>query len=157
MTATVKQIRRGSAAENDAFTGAIGEVTMDTTNKTLRVHDGTTLGGTILARKNEITNLSAPGTNYIDLTLGASGTQYSAPADGYVIFTKGCKNSESLSLLRTNLTMWFDIGVRNTGIVTAIANNSVWLPVAKNDTFTCLYTATGDTICFRFIYAKGAQ
>lgn len=157
MTATVKQIRRGSAAENDAFTGAIGEVTMDTTNKTLRVHDGTTLGGTILARKNEIAYLSMPSKRYENLTLGASGTQYSAPADGYIVFTKGCKNSESLSLLRINLTMWFDIGVRNTGIVTAIANNSIWLPVAKNDTFTCLYTATGDTICFRFIYAKGAQ
>ena len=40
------QIRRGTSAENDAFTGAIGEITMDTTNKTLRVHDGTTAGGT---------------------------------------------------------------------------------------------------------------
>lgn len=48
------QIRRGTAAENDAFTGAVGEVTMDTTNKTLRVHDGTTAGGTILAKKSEI-------------------------------------------------------------------------------------------------------
>ena len=48
------QIRRGSAAENDAFTGAIGEVTMDTTNNTLRVHDGTTAGGTKLAKQSEI-------------------------------------------------------------------------------------------------------
>lgn len=48
------QIRRGTAAENDAFTGAIGEVTMDTTNKTLRVHDGTTAGGTKLAKQSEI-------------------------------------------------------------------------------------------------------
>lgn len=39
------QIRRGSAAEHSNFTGAIGEITMDTTNKTLRVHDGVTPGG----------------------------------------------------------------------------------------------------------------
>jgi hypothetical protein len=52
------QIRRGSAAENDAFTGAIGEVTMDTTNKTLRVHDGTTAGGTTLAKQSEIPDLT---------------------------------------------------------------------------------------------------
>lgn len=39
------QIRRGTAAEHDNFTGAIGEITMDTTNKTLRVHDGVTVGG----------------------------------------------------------------------------------------------------------------
>lgn len=48
------QIRRGTAAENNAFTGAIGEVTMDTTNKTLRVHDGETAGGTVLAKQSEI-------------------------------------------------------------------------------------------------------
>jgi len=39
------QIRRGTAAENDEFTGAIGEITMDTTNNTLRIHDGSTQGG----------------------------------------------------------------------------------------------------------------
>ena len=43
------QLRKGTAAEHSTFTGANGEVTVDTTNKTLRVHDGTTVGGTILA------------------------------------------------------------------------------------------------------------
>lgn len=52
------QIRRGTAFENDNFTGAIGEVTMDTTNKTLRVHDGETLGGTVLAKQSEIPDLT---------------------------------------------------------------------------------------------------
>jgi hypothetical protein len=40
------QFRRGTAAENDAFTGAVGEITVDTTNKQIRVHDGSTAGGT---------------------------------------------------------------------------------------------------------------
>lgn len=48
------QIRRGSATEHNTFIGAIGEITMDTTNKTLRVHDGETAGGTILARQSEL-------------------------------------------------------------------------------------------------------
>ena len=39
------QIRRGTSAEHNNFTGAIGEITMDTTNNTLRVHDGVTPGG----------------------------------------------------------------------------------------------------------------
>ena len=43
------QLRKGTATEHDTFTGANGEVTVDTTNKTLRVHDGTTAGGTRLA------------------------------------------------------------------------------------------------------------
>lgn len=44
------QLRRGTAAQHENFTGADGEVTVDTTNHTLRVHDGQTLGGTALMR-----------------------------------------------------------------------------------------------------------
>ena len=39
------QWRRGSSTQNDAFTGALGEITVDTTNDSLRIHDGSTLGG----------------------------------------------------------------------------------------------------------------
>ena len=39
------QLRRGTTAENNAFTGAVGEVTVDTTKNVLVVHDGTTAGG----------------------------------------------------------------------------------------------------------------
>ena len=42
---TQVQFRRGTTAENDAFTGALAEVTVDTTNNTLRVHNGSTAGG----------------------------------------------------------------------------------------------------------------
>ena len=52
------QIRRGTATEHEMFTGAIGEVTMDTTNNTLRVHDGQTLGGVALARADSVPDLS---------------------------------------------------------------------------------------------------
>lgn len=57
------QIRRGSAAEHENFTGAIGEITMDTTNNTLRVHDGVTAGGTALAKQSELPDLS--GADYV--------------------------------------------------------------------------------------------
>ena len=42
------QIRRGTAAENDIFTGAQGEVTMCTDTNELRIHDGVTPGGHII-------------------------------------------------------------------------------------------------------------
>lgn len=61
----ILQIRRGSAAQNDNFTGLAGEITMDTTNKTLRVHDGETLGGFALARQDSISGFdisSVPNT-----------------------------------------------------------------------------------------------
>lgn len=43
--ATQVQRRRGTSAQNNAFTGALGEFTCDTTNHTIRVHDGVTQGG----------------------------------------------------------------------------------------------------------------
>ncbi len=52
----VLQLRRGTTAENDNFTGLSGEVTFDTTTKTLRVHDGATLGGFTLARADVATS-----------------------------------------------------------------------------------------------------
>ena len=39
------QLRRGTTAENNVFTGAIGELTMDTDTNGLRIHDGVTVGG----------------------------------------------------------------------------------------------------------------
>jgi len=47
------QLRRGTDTEHSSFTGAEGEVTVDTTNDTLRVHDGTTVGGIRLAKLSE--------------------------------------------------------------------------------------------------------
>lgn len=41
------QLRRGTTAENNAFTGAVGELTVDTTLDQLRLHDGVTAGGAV--------------------------------------------------------------------------------------------------------------
>lgn len=45
LVATQVKRRRGTTAENDAFTGAEGEITVDTEKHELRVHDGVTQGG----------------------------------------------------------------------------------------------------------------
>ena len=43
--ATQVQFRRGTTGEHSGFTGAVGEVTVDTEKKVLCVHDATTAGG----------------------------------------------------------------------------------------------------------------
>lgn len=45
------QWRRGNTAQTAVFTGAVGEVTVDTTKNTLVVHDGVTAGGYALAKE----------------------------------------------------------------------------------------------------------
>ena len=39
------QLRRGTTAQHNSFTGAVGEVTIDTTRDEFRIHDGSTAGG----------------------------------------------------------------------------------------------------------------
>lgn len=48
------QHKRGTTSKNDAYTGSVGELTVDTERKTARVHDGVQVGGFTLA-KEEVT------------------------------------------------------------------------------------------------------
>ena len=59
------QLRRGTTAQNNAFTGAVGEVTVDTDKKTVVVHDGTTVGGTVLAKVSEVPSLVPQATEAV--------------------------------------------------------------------------------------------
>jgi hypothetical protein len=65
------QFRRGSTTDHISgvgFTGALAEVTVDTTNRTLRVHDGSTKGGHELvgvAATQRITNKDIEATTLI--------------------------------------------------------------------------------------------
>jgi len=62
------KFRRGTSAEHSSFTGANGEITIDTTIKTLRVHDGVTVGGTRLAKYSDLgnaANLQSITTNVV--------------------------------------------------------------------------------------------
>jgi len=48
--ATQVQLRRGTDSQHTSFTGAVGEITVNTTNDSAHVHDGATAGGFELAR-----------------------------------------------------------------------------------------------------------
>jgi hypothetical protein len=65
--ATILQLRRGTTVQHSSFTGAEGEVTIDTTKDTLVVHDGVTAGGVPLAKESTVT------ANRIDI-YDAAGT-----------------------------------------------------------------------------------
>jgi len=46
------QLRRGTHSQHSTFTGVLGEVTVNTTNNSLHMHDGTSPGGHELAKVN---------------------------------------------------------------------------------------------------------
>jgi hypothetical protein len=60
------QRRRGSDSDHSSFTGLVGELSVNTTNKSVHVHDGSTAGGFELAR--------ADGTNVDNFAVGGNLT-----------------------------------------------------------------------------------
>lgn len=60
MTGKQIQRRRGTTAEHSTFTGALGELTVDTDKKTVVVHDGSTAGGSPLAVAADVASAYAP-------------------------------------------------------------------------------------------------
>jgi len=56
--ATSVQLRRGTTTQNNAFTGALGEASVDTTLDTIRVHDGSTAGGFEITQNTAVQTLT---------------------------------------------------------------------------------------------------
>ena len=52
--AKLLKLRRGSTSDHSSFTGAEGEVTVDTTKDALVVHDGSTAGGHPVAKSSDV-------------------------------------------------------------------------------------------------------
>jgi hypothetical protein len=94
--ATQVQFRRGTTTQNNAFTGAAGEITYDTQVKTLRLHDGTTAGGgsvvTINAGSQTLTNKTMSTNSVwqgtaVGLAYGGTAANITAAAGAVVYST----------------------------------------------------------------------
>jgi len=90
--ATQVQFRRGTTAEHSGFKGADGEVTVDTSLKTVVIHDAITNGGFPLLRQDGA-NASLAGGNVNQCALkfqGDSNTGLISPsADNISLVTGG--------------------------------------------------------------------
>ena len=77
--ATQVQFRRGTAAQNNNFTGAEGELSVNLSNYSLRLHDGSTAGGYEIARKdftNATFGASVLPTTNTTYNLGSSSFKF---------------------------------------------------------------------------------
>ena len=101
--------------------------------------------------KSTISGWGMPSSRYIDLTLGANGSTYTAPANGYFYLVK-VAGKDNGDIRFTNKTK---------GIVQEVLPkvSTNWMYVRmeaqKGDVFEIVYGATGDTKKFRFIFAEG--
>jgi hypothetical protein len=74
--ATILQLRRGTTVQHSTFTGAEGEVTVDTTKDTVVVHDGTTAGGKPLATEAYVTSAIQTKDNTDEITEGSTNLYF---------------------------------------------------------------------------------
>ena len=125
------QIRRGTTLENDNFIGAIGEITMDTDAKTLRVHDGETVGGIALARTSDImgdyvieTQLPTAENNY---------TWFRKYKSGWV--EQGGHSTSQTIILPVEMADT-NYNIQMTGQCDALPENNVYLHGFRNITTT---------------------
>ena len=105
------------------------------------------------AGKIKVSNLAMPSDTYDDITLLASGVEYTAPSNGYVHISKSA-NATNQFLYLWNSTAQYGFGgicSKNDELTELI------MPISKGQKFTVNYNYGGTTTRFRFIYANGSE
>lgn len=101
--------------------------------------------------KKYVSHLSMPSDTYDELTLGASGDTYTAPADGFFTLNK-ITNAAGQYANLVNETN----GMNVTNNQPASGSNiRICLQASKGQVVKCSYSAGGATVWFRFVYAEG--
>lgn len=93
---------------------------------------------------------SMPSSRYIDLTLLASGSTYTAPANGWVYVNKQGGANQFFNL--NNVTKDYAVNEITSASPFGLL---IMLPVGKGDVFRTDYNLNGTTNLFRFVYAEG--
>ena len=117
--------------------------------------------GELVATKTDMLQASGagmPSNRYIDLTLGESGTVYTAPANGYFVLVKVAWTSSTTSVdpkyieAINQQTNFVDYSTANYQFACCVS-----CPAKKNETVYIGYDCIGNTMFFGFIYAEGAK
>ena len=137
---TQVQFRRGTTAQNNSFTGAAGELSVNTSNSTIRVHDGSTPGGSELATiasTSSATNLTTGTLNSARLpTSGVAAATYgnatlipSITVDTLGRITSASNVAISATVANTNITGTITAAqLQNTGVAAATYGNASSIP-----------------------------
>ena len=104
--------------------------------------------------KTQFGHQAMPSNRYVDLTLLASGSGYTSPADGYVVFSK----LSGSSVTEQFVEIGFSNGNRNRCPTTLTETTCcATISVKKGQGFYTTYSANGNTLMFRFIYTEGSK
>jgi hypothetical protein len=128
---TQVQFRRGTTAQNNSFTGAAGELSVNTSNSTIRVHDVSTAGGSELATVSYASNVTNFSTGTLSTarlaTSGVAAATYgnatlipSFTVDTFGRITSASNVAISATVANTNIT-----GFITSGQIASVANTQI--------------------------------
>ena len=132
------QLYRGTEAQNDAYTGSIGELTMDTTNNELRIHDGSTAGGHKIGGGSSYT-----AGDGIDITSN-------------IISATGVKNKNTAAGATNPVYDWVGTLAEYTSQAVA-TNHPEWVCYITDDVEATAYQAYTQSQCNNLFVQKGHQ
>tara|TARA_B110000211_G_scaffold200229_1_gene231109 strand:+ start:808 stop:2040 length:1233 start_codon:yes stop_codon:yes gene_type:complete len=165
---TVLQFRRGTTTQNNSFTGTAGELSVDTTLDTLRIHDGSTAGGFALLKETGISNLTlnaqaeirlgdSDSSNYVGFKSPgtvASNLIFTLPsADGTSGQALVTDASGNLSFAAAGATISADTSTNTDFLLYFASSTSGALTAVKQDSGLTYNPSTGSLTSATFIGA----
>lgn len=106
----------------------------------------------LLHNLNKLQSYSLPSDQYVSLTFGAYDTEYTAPADGYFVFSLRANNTTNWYKITVNNVVWYQsclVGA-NTQII------ADFIPVKKGDVIEIFYNF-GTRNYLYFYYSLGSE
>ena len=111
------QLRRGTTAEHSSFTGAAGEITVNTSNNSIHVHDGSTAAGTEMATKASVDSktlsniIDADNDTHVKVEASSDSDEILFTAAGTAVakFTA----TGLIPMVNSNGSTGFDLGASN--------------------------------------------
>ena len=128
------------------------EIDINKVYEDLELKANTSLSNLTAEGKSLVSGWSMPSNRYIDLTLGASGTTYTAPANGWFFVSKKSTAATQEFVFENKSAANFSV---NQESVTANRTIRLTISAKKGDNIYSYYTLGGSTDYFRFIYAEG--
>jgi len=136
------QRRRGTTAQHATFTGAAGEITVDTDKNTAVVHDGSTAGGFPLALEGNLvmTTATATATYYALLATLSYPATNNVAANLSILLTPKSASGAYAPVLLTVTALQGTAGLSTTSSVQILSTEES--AVAYNDLFLVTSSAT---------------
>ena len=127
------QRRRGTTTEHATFTGADGEITVDTTKDTAIIHDGNQAGGYPLAREDLSNVTNKVGVQQLNLSDGSAGQVLKTDGSGTLSFTTIDAGATAVGGDLTGTVSNAQIGANKVGIAELNLSDGTAGQVIKTD------------------------